>query len=62
MGIPVALVRGPEKNFGTDDRLRAIHMWEDPTFLIRSGQGFTVAPSVEEFHLIPPGIESKETA
>lgn len=34
VGIPVAIVRGPEKIFGTDDRLRAIHMWEDPTFLI----------------------------
>ncbi|PJZ81039.1 hypothetical protein CH359_08085 [Leptospira meyeri] len=37
VGIPVAIVRGPEKIFGTDDRLRAIHMWEDPTFLIFNG-------------------------
>ncbi|EMY60008.1 hypothetical protein LEP1GSC203_0799 [Leptospira terpstrae serovar Hualin str. LT 11-33 = ATCC 700639] len=47
------------KNLGTNDRLRAIHLWEDPTFPLKITE-FTVAPSAEEFHPIPPGMYSMQ--
>ncbi|TGN21080.1 hypothetical protein EHS15_00750 [Leptospira idonii] len=61
MAIPVAKVRGPEKNFGTNDRSTGDSFaGRSDSFLIEFDVENTVAPSVEELHPIPPGINFRK--